>query len=42
MLSSSPEGALYSVHFIYIRSMLSRLLALALDLMVLFGFAAVS
>lgn len=39
---SVPEGVLCSLCFVYIRGMLTKLLALILDLIVLFGFAAVS
>lgn len=39
---SVPEGVLCSLCFVYIRGMLTKLLALILELIVLFGFAAVS
>lgn len=42
LFSCVPEGVLCSLCFVYIKGMLTKLLALILDLIVLFGFAAVS
>lgn len=42
LLSCAPEGVLCSLCFVYIKGMLTKLLALILDLIVLFAFAAVS
>lgn len=42
VVHSVPKGVLCSLCFVYIRGMLTKLLALILDLIVLFGFTAVS